>query len=77
MKISVVVPVYNEKNTIEEIINRIRKVEIDKEIIVVDDGSTDGSREVLRKFEGNPDIKLVLKKKMAAKDQLCERVLNI
>jgi glycosyltransferase involved in cell wall biosynthesis len=50
MKLSIVVPVYNEKNTIREIINRIRSAPVanlQKEIIVVDDFSTDGTRELL------------------------------
>jgi glycosyltransferase involved in cell wall biosynthesis len=45
--LSVVVPMYNEKQTIREILRRINAVDIDKEIIVVDDGSTDGTREIL------------------------------
>ena len=49
MKLSVIIPVYNEKNTIEEIIHRVLNVEIglEKEIIVVDDYSQDGTREIL------------------------------
>jgi glycosyltransferase involved in cell wall biosynthesis len=46
-KLSVVVPVYNERATIEEILRRLQAVEIDKEVLVVDDGSTDGTREFL------------------------------
>ncbi len=46
-KLSVVMPVYNERATIEKIVERVQAVGIDKEIIVVDDGSTDGSREFL------------------------------
>lgn len=42
-KLSVVVAVYNERATIEEILWRVQQVELDKEIIVVDDGSTDGA----------------------------------
>ena len=47
MKISVVIPVYNEVETIEEIISRVSIVAIEKEIIVVDDFSTDGTRELI------------------------------
>jgi glycosyltransferase involved in cell wall biosynthesis len=47
LRISVIVPVYNEKATIRQIVDRIRAVPIPKEIIVVDDGSTDGTREVV------------------------------
>ena len=48
MKISVVIPVYNEVNTIREIVVRVQAVDLDKEIIIVDDGSTDGTREQLQ-----------------------------
>jgi glycosyltransferase involved in cell wall biosynthesis len=50
MKLSIVMPVYNEQQTLSEILKQVRDVElegVEKEIIVVDDGSTDGSREVL------------------------------
>lgn len=45
--LSIIIPVYNEEQTILEILRRINTVKIDKEIIVIDDGSTDGSREIL------------------------------
>jgi glycosyltransferase involved in cell wall biosynthesis len=47
MKISVIIPVYNEVATCIELINRVQAVPIEKEIIVVDDGSTDGSTDKL------------------------------
>ncbi|MGH7897870.1 MAG: glycosyltransferase family 2 protein, partial [Candidatus Binatia bacterium] len=47
MKLSVIIPVYNERPTIEECLRRVRAMPIDKEILVVDDGSTDGTRDVL------------------------------
>lgn len=50
MKLSVVVPVYNEKDTLEEIIRRIQATPYEKEIIVVDDASNDGSREILARL---------------------------
>ncbi len=46
-KASIVVPVFNERATIEEILRRIQAVDLDKEIIIVDDGSTDGTKEIL------------------------------
>jgi glycosyltransferase involved in cell wall biosynthesis len=46
-KLSVVIPVYNEKNTIEEILRRVQEADIRKEIVLVDDCSTDGTRQYL------------------------------
>ncbi len=49
MKVSVVIPVYNERNTVEQLVNAVRGAEIaDIEIIVVDDASTDGTQQVLK-----------------------------
>ncbi len=48
MKISVVIPVYNEKSTIAELITRVKNVPLEKEIIIIDDYSSDGTREVLK-----------------------------
>jgi glycosyltransferase involved in cell wall biosynthesis len=51
LTLSVVIPVYNEKNTIQEILRRVRAVPINKQIIVVDDCSTDGTRELIGELE--------------------------
>lgn len=60
LKLSVVVPVFNERRTIEEIIRRIQAVAIEKEILIVDDGSTDGTREFLadlvRLCDAKPEV---------------------
>ena len=53
MKLSVVIPVYNEAGTIREIIQRVLAAPSEKEVIVVDDGSTDGTREILRREAPN------------------------
>lgn len=48
VKLSVVIPVYNEESTIEEVIRRVKAVPLETEIVVVDDGSTDRTAEVVR-----------------------------
>jgi glycosyltransferase involved in cell wall biosynthesis len=59
-KLSVIVPTFNERNTIAEIVRRMRAVELplEREIIVVDDGSTDGTREVLKQL-GDSTLRVV------------------
>jgi glycosyltransferase involved in cell wall biosynthesis len=49
--VSIIIPVYNERAYIEEILLRVQAVRLEKEIVVIDDGSTDGSRELLRDLE--------------------------
>jgi glycosyltransferase involved in cell wall biosynthesis len=59
-EISVVIPCYNEAATVEAILDAVRASEIqDKEIVVVDDASTDGTREKLRSLEGEPGLRLI------------------
>jgi glycosyltransferase involved in cell wall biosynthesis len=55
LTLSVVIPVYNERNTIHEILRRVRAVPIKKQIIVVDDCSSDGTRDVLKGLEQQDD----------------------
>ncbi len=51
-KLSVVIPVFNEKQWIRELLRRVQEVPIPKEIIIVDDCSTDGTRDILKELEG-------------------------
>ena len=55
MKLSVLVPVYNEERTLEEVVRRVCAVQMPKEIILVDDGSKDRSREILTRLEQESD----------------------
>ena len=58
MKLSVVIPVFNEEKTVESVIAAVRAVDYDTEIIVVDDGSTDRTREVLAQYRGSSDVRV-------------------
>jgi glycosyltransferase involved in cell wall biosynthesis len=57
--LSVVIPVFNEERTLEEIVRRVQAVDVDKEIVLVDDGSRDRSREILRALAG-PRVRVFL-----------------
>jgi glycosyltransferase involved in cell wall biosynthesis len=63
MKLSIIVPVYNEKATFPILIEKVLSVALprglEKEIVIVEGGSTDGTREEVRRFEGRPGIKIV------------------
>jgi glycosyltransferase involved in cell wall biosynthesis len=56
--ISVVIPVYNEVKTIKEVVKRVQSVDLEKEIIIVDDASTDGTREVLQTLTQEHNVKV-------------------
>ena len=69
-KLSVVIPCYNEKNSISEIINQVKNVVIplEKEIIIVDDFSTDGTREIIKNIQKNDErVKLFFNEKNMGK----------
>jgi len=60
INLSVVIPVYNEVNNIREILKRVQATKLAKEIIVVDDDSRDGTRDVLKKLDGKGKIRVIL-----------------
>jgi glycosyltransferase involved in cell wall biosynthesis len=57
-RLSVVIPVYNEEQWVRELVRRVRAVPIPKEVIVVDDCSTDGTRDILRELDGD-DVRVI------------------
>ena len=67
LRISVVMPVYNERATVSEMVRRIRAVPIDKEIILVDDASTDGTRDLLKLIGPTDDLRIVMHDKNRGK----------
>jgi glycosyltransferase involved in cell wall biosynthesis len=60
VKLSVLMPVYNEVRTIDEILRLVTRVAIEKEVIVVDDGSVDGTRGVLERWDGRAGVRVIL-----------------
>jgi len=58
MKLSIIIPAYNEKSTIQEIIRRVAATQLACEILVVDDGSTDGTREILAGLDGKNGVRV-------------------
>ena len=60
MKVSVIIPVYNEESTIEEILRRVKAEEIAAEILVIDDGSIDGTREILENLDQDSQLRVIL-----------------
>ena len=63
-KISIIIPAYNEENTIKEILKRINKIKIKKEIIVINDGSRDDTLNILKNYKKKYfDVLINLKKK--------------
>ena len=60
MKLSVIIPVYNEVESIQVILKRVQAQKLMHEIIVVDDGSIDGTRSVLKKLDGKNGVRVIL-----------------
>ena len=73
MKLSIVIPVYNEEETVLDIIAAVRKVPYEKEIVVVDDGSTDRTREVLAPLQSSLDVRVFQQPKNMGKGAALRR----
>jgi len=67
MNLSIIMPVYNEVSTIQQIVSAVQSVPIEKEIIIVDDFSTDGTREKLKSLEVQDNIRVLLHEKNQGK----------
>ncbi len=59
MKLSVIIPIYNEEQTLRQLLEKVLGVDIDKEIILVDDNSTDNSRQIVAEYAKLPNVKAV------------------
>ena len=79
MILTVVIPVYNEKDTIQEVIEKVKKSPVEKEIIIVDDGSDDGTREVLNSMakEQRKDMQFIHLRKNMGKGQAIKKGFSL
>ena len=77
MKLSIIMPVYNERNTIEEVINRVKNISINHELIIVDDHSCDGTRGILKKYINNENIKVLFHEKNFGKGHAIRTGLTV
>jgi len=74
--LSVIIPVFNERRTIEEILRRVKTVDIPKEVIIVDDGSTDGTRDYLRSLESRGGFKVLFQAKNMGKGAAIRKAIS-
>lgn len=75
LKLSVIVPVYNEAQTIEEIVEKIQALPVEKELIIVDDGSTNGTRQILQRLKDS-NIVLLFHKRNEGKGRAIRTALD-
>ena len=74
MKLSVIMPIYNERNTLRESVEKVLAVGLETELICVDDGSKDGSREILEQLQQqHPEIRVVLQPRNMGKGAALRR----
>jgi glycosyltransferase involved in cell wall biosynthesis len=74
MKVSVVMPVYNERATVRQVVERVLAVQLEMELLCVDDGSQDGSREILTELQSlHPEIRVLLQPRNLGKGAALRR----
>ena len=71
--LSVIMPIYNEEQTLNEIVDRVRLVPIEKELLLIDDASTDGTRNILATLENEPDVRVFYQRKNQGKGAALRR----
>jgi glycosyltransferase involved in cell wall biosynthesis len=67
MKLSVIMPIYNEKDTLQEIIKRVQNTGLVDEIVLIDDGSIDGTRDIVNTYRGKEGFQVVMHEKNQGK----------
>lgn len=69
MKLTIIMPAYNEKETIAEIVRKVQAVDVgcEKELIIVDDASSDGTKDVLKSMIGQPNLRIIFHEKNCGK----------
>lgn len=67
MKLSIIIPVYNEVESIQTILKRVQDQKLADEIVIVDDGSKDGTREILKTLDGKDGVRVILHEKNKGK----------
>lgn len=76
MKLSVIIPIFNEKDTLKEIISRVQATGIPDEIILVDDGSSDGTINIVKEYEGKEGFRIIIHNKNQGKGAAVRSGLN-
>ena len=77
MKLSIIIPVYNEENTIQKILTRIEEIkDIKKQIIIVDDGSTDETYKLIKNFNFTSEYKIIKLQKNSGKGFAIKSSIN-
>jgi glycosyltransferase involved in cell wall biosynthesis len=76
MNLSVIIPVYNESKSIEEILSRVQATDMATEIVVVDDGSVDGTRDILKTLDGKKHVRVILHEKNQGKGAAVRTGMN-